>query len=86
MVFDFQTVASNAIGEYLLSLGYNVLSAENGSVALGLSAPCKGNVDLILADFILPGRRDREVAAKVLGIHPNACVLLMCRSRSDRRR
>jgi CheY-like chemotaxis protein len=72
MVFDFQTVESNAIGEYLLSLGYNVLSPENGSVALRLCATCKGNIDLILADLILPGRRDLEVAAKVLEILPNA--------------
>jgi two-component system, cell cycle sensor histidine kinase and response regulator CckA len=62
---------------YLLSLGYNVLSAESGEVALRLSATRKGHIDLILADFIIPGLRGLEVSAKVLEIHPNARIILM---------
>jgi two-component system cell cycle sensor histidine kinase/response regulator CckA len=77
LLVEDEKALRNVIGEYLLSLGYNVLSAENGDVALRLPATCKGHIDLILADFILPGLRGLEVAAKVLEIHPNARVILM---------
>ncbi|MGB7729351.1 MAG: PAS domain S-box protein [Candidatus Acidiferrum sp.] len=77
LLVEDERALRNVIGEYLLTLGYNVLSAENGDVALRLSATCKGHIDLILADFILPGLRGLEVAAKVLDIHPNARVILM---------
>ncbi len=77
LLVEDEKALRNVIGEYLLSLGYNVLSAENGDVALRLSATCKGDIHLILADFILPGLRGLEVAAKVLEIHPNARVILM---------
>lgn len=77
LLVEDEKALRQVIGEYLLSLGYNVLSAENGDMALRLSATCKGQIDLVLADFILPGLRGLEVAAKVLEIHPNARVILM---------
>jgi CheY-like chemotaxis protein len=64
---------AQAIGQAVIGQGYRVIYRE----ALRLSATCKGQIDPVLADFILPGLRGLEVAAKVLEIHANARVILM---------
>lgn len=59
----------------LRSFGYEVLEAENGSEALALLQQDRPDVDLLIADIVMPGMGGKEVAERVREIIPTAKVL-----------
>ncbi|MFZ0546312.1 MAG: response regulator [Candidatus Promineifilaceae bacterium] len=63
--------------EILEELGYTVLVAEDGQVALELVAQHEGHIDLLLTDVVMPGINGRELAAHLLQSRPTLKVLLM---------
>jgi len=58
-------------------LGYTVLSAPNGRVALQLARAQERPIDLILADVMLPEMRAVDLVRQVRAIHPGVRVLYM---------
>jgi PAS domain S-box-containing protein len=57
-------------------LGYEVLAAERAEDALELLAQHAGDVDLLIADIIMPGMSGREMATRAQAARPHLRVLL----------
>ena len=59
-------------------LGYRILEAPDGELALRVFGANASSVDLLLTDVVLPGRvRGREVAERIRAMRPEVKVLFM---------
>ncbi|MBU1220941.1 PAS domain S-box protein [Myxococcota bacterium] len=74
IVEDEKNVREMAI-RILSRLGYKILEAPSGKDALILAENYKDNIDLLLTDVIMPGINGRELAVRMLPIHPEMKVL-----------
>src|SRR3990167_4827004 len=71
---DEEEVRSTSV-EYLKTLGYEVLEAENGDIALDIFKKNQ-NIDLLFTDIVMPGTlRGPDLAEQVKKIKPNIKVL-----------
>ena len=61
----------------LVTSGYTVLDAASGERALAIAHESTAPIDLLLADVVLSDIRGRELAARLLTMHPRARVLYM---------
>lgn len=61
----------------LTQLGYEVLSAEDGTEALALSASHHGPIALLLTDMVMPRMGGGELVRRMRQLHPDLPVLLM---------
>lgn len=59
------------------SLGYGVLTAANGKLALDLLGQVKSPVALLLTDVVMPGMTGRELADLATKLRPELKVLYM---------
>jgi CheY-like chemotaxis protein len=57
--------------------GYSVLVASSGDEALALAKTSGKPIDLIATDVVMPGLGGRDLARRLLAIHPHAKVLFM---------
>ncbi len=64
-------------GEILSSAGYRVLQARSAEDALGAYKQCDGQVDLLLADIMLPGENGNTLAGKLRMEDPEIKVLFI---------
>ncbi|MGZ3545625.1 MAG: PAS domain S-box protein [Gemmatimonadaceae bacterium] len=65
-----------AVRQILERLGYTVIEAPNGAVALS-AAEHTSTVDLLLTDVVMPEMSGRELAERFTQIRPNTQVLFM---------
>ena len=65
------------VADYLESLGYQVLSAENGSAAIEMARRHAGKLHLLLSDFVMPKVGGRELAAELRRSDPNLRIIFM---------
>lgn len=77
LVVEDEKSLREVLVEYLTGKGYRVLAAEDGAAAKTICETCERPVEVLLTDFIMPGRRGPEVAEDVLKIHPGARVIMM---------
>ncbi len=61
----------------LEDLGYRVLPANSPVEALNLLKKFQGDIQLLLADVVMPGMNGRELAKQVQDIHPKMKTLYM---------
>jgi len=74
LVEDNQSV--RALARTLLSrLGYTVCEASNGREAIELAQGRRGRIDLLLTDVVMPGMNGREMAERLVALHPEMKVL-----------
>lgn len=57
--------------------GYQVITAASGADALSVLTTRVEHVDLLLTDVIMPNMQGKELAAKVLALHPDTPVVFM---------
>ena len=57
--------------------GYTVLKASHGDDALLVCKEHKGPIHLMVTDVVMPGMSGRELADRLLPIHPDMKVLYM---------
>ena len=76
VVEDEETVRKLAVRS-LKSLGYRVLDAPEGGMALLVCEEFKGRIHLILTDVVMPGMGGRKLAERLKQIHPEMKVLFM---------
>jgi CheY-like chemotaxis protein len=65
------------IAETLRDLGYGVMGAANGEMALKLLNQKDTRIDLLLTDIVMPGMNGRELAGNAQRIRPEMPVLYM---------
>ncbi len=61
----------------LVQLDYNVLTADRPTDALALANKHKGDIDLLIADVILPEMNGSELSTRLRNIFPNMKTLFM---------
>ncbi len=75
LVVDDDPGVREALSEFLLSLGYSVVSVENGEEALREYR--KGEVDMIMADLIMPNMDGMELLDRVRESKNDDVIFLM---------
>lgn len=71
-------VAILKMGRRILErLGYQVLTAGTPGKALDLARNYEGRIHLLLTDMIMPEMNGKDLAERVLAVHPDASVLYM---------
>jgi CheY-like chemotaxis protein len=67
----------NYLGNVLRSLGYRVIAAGNGKLALERLAQQDLRIDLMLTDVVMPGMNGRELAKSADVLRPQLKVIYM---------
>jgi CheY-like chemotaxis protein len=57
--------------------GYVILDAVSGQTALSVAQGFEGDIDLLIADVVMPGMRGDELALRLLGLRPELRILYM---------
>jgi signal transduction histidine kinase/ActR/RegA family two-component response regulator len=65
------------VREILIGLGYKVLESPKPEEALTLCERHRGRVDLLITDFVMPRMNGRELASRIVAVHPETSVLYM---------
>jgi len=77
LVVEDQDVVRELAVDLLSGLGYSVMEAKDGMVALELCMRYRGKIQLLLTDVVMPKLGGRELAARVRDLHPETRVLYM---------
>jgi two-component system, cell cycle sensor histidine kinase and response regulator CckA len=77
LLVDDHAAARKSMQRLLLDAGYRVLGAHSGRDALKVFAEHSAEVDLLVADIMMPGMNGRELAKTLLGQKPGLKVLLI---------
>jgi CheY-like chemotaxis protein len=77
LAVDDDPMMLDLVEEILTPLGYKVLSAATGEEALEMISTQQENIDLLLADVVLPGIKGQELAKQMLADCPEIRVLFM---------
>ncbi|MGL1890128.1 MAG: PAS domain S-box protein [Spirochaetaceae bacterium] len=76
LVIDDEELIRITTDSMLESLGYKVISAENGQIGLQKFIEYKGQIDLIILDMIMPVMDGREAYTKIREIDPDIPVII----------
>jgi len=77
LLVDDHAAARKSMQRFLLDAGYRILAAHSGKDALKVFAEHSAEVDLLIADIMMPGMNGRELAETLLGQKPGLRVLLI---------
>ncbi len=77
LIIDDDETVLRFVLRALEKLGFNVLTASNGPEALLLCEEHEGDIDIVLADVILPGLKGAELRAYLRSKRPNARLIFM---------
>jgi PAS domain S-box-containing protein len=77
LVVDDNEDVRDVILAYLEALGYQSLQAANGADALELLTDAGSSVDLLLADYAMPGMSGADLARAVRGTWPDLPVIVI---------
>jgi two-component system cell cycle sensor histidine kinase/response regulator CckA len=77
LVIDDEAAIRDVAHRVLTSAGYQVMTAANGSEALGLLRDGKVVADLVLTDVVMPGMTGPAFAAQARAMFPGLPVLFM---------
>jgi two-component system response regulator PilR (NtrC family) len=75
LVVDDDAGVREALSEFLLSLGYGVVTVENGEDALAEYG--KGDFDVVMADLIMPNMDGMELLRQIREGKNNEVIFLM---------
>jgi CheY-like chemotaxis protein len=77
LVVDDNEDVRDVIVAYLDTLGYRSLEAASGADALALLADAGGSVDVLLADYAMPGMSGADLARRVSSKWPKLPVIVI---------
>ncbi len=77
LLVDDHASARKSMQRRLLDAGYRILAAHSGKKALKVFAEHSAEIDLLIADIMMPGMNGRELAEALLGQKPSLKVLLI---------
>lgn len=76
LIVDDERVNIEVMKELLETLGYKVLTAQNGKKAIELYREHSNNIRLVILDMIMPEMNGKETLEKLMEIKESVCVLL----------
>jgi two-component system, cell cycle sensor histidine kinase and response regulator CckA len=65
LIVEDQPALLDVMSEYLASMGYKTLKAQDGDTALRVAAAHVGPIHVLLTDVIMPGIRGPELATQM---------------------
>jgi two-component system cell cycle sensor histidine kinase/response regulator CckA len=77
LIVDDESAILDVVVSILWDLGYNILTAPTGLLALRVSREYKGEIQLLLSDFQMPGMDGIALASQLTLERPQLKVLLM---------
>jgi len=77
LVVDDDPNVTSSVSEVLARREYNILTASTGSMGFYQSREFKGEIDLLLSDFQMPGMSGVDLATAITLERPQLKVLLM---------
>jgi PAS domain S-box-containing protein len=77
LLVEDEDVVRNLVREILEGNGYTVLEARNGAEALDVGRRFAAPIHLLVTDVVMPKMSGRELAERLLAIHPETRVLYM---------
>ena len=77
LIVEDEAIIRSNVRECLQQLGYHVLEAEDGDVALQICDGLPGKVDLVLTDLVMPGMGGHQLASELAQRHPEVRMLFM---------
>jgi two-component system, cell cycle sensor histidine kinase and response regulator CckA len=83
LLADDDASARNSMQRILRNAGYSVLPAPGGKRALQIFADHSGDIDLLVADWMMPGMSGRELADRLRRQKPGLRVLLISGYQDD---
>jgi PAS domain S-box-containing protein len=75
LLVEDEQIVRDLAARILKRLGYKVLQAPEGSRAILLAEEYKDRIDLLMTDVVMPGMNGRQLATRLLGLHPEMKVL-----------
>jgi CheY-like chemotaxis protein len=76
LVVDDEEIIRNVAKNILESLGYEVITAENGKKGLEIFLKEKDLIDIVILDMIMPEMNGKECFEEIKKISPDAKVVL----------
>ncbi|MFO7893771.1 MAG: PAS domain S-box protein [Longimicrobiales bacterium] len=77
LVVEDEAPVRSLVRKVLERKGYRVLEAADGKAALELAADHHGEIDLLIADLVMPGLSGREVAERLNAAEPDLATILI---------
>ena len=77
LVVEDEAMIRSNVRECLQQLGYQVLEAENGEVALQTCDRLMGKIDVVLTDLVMPGMGGHQLAGELSRRYPGVRMLFM---------
>jgi CheY-like chemotaxis protein len=77
LLVEDDSAVRRSVSRVLSECGYKVLEAASGAEALKICQSLQGEIDLLLADRVMPGLSGREVARQLRVLRPGLRVLYM---------
>ncbi len=77
LLVEDEDALRTTIGNFLRSLGYNVLEARSGDHALRMANDFDAAIDLILTDVVMPRMGGRELSEILQSSHPSMKQIFM---------
>jgi two-component system, cell cycle sensor histidine kinase and response regulator CckA len=77
LVVEDEAMIRSNVRECLQQLGYEVLEAESGEIALRLCEEWHGKIDLVLTDLVMPGISGHQLAGELAQRCPEVKVIFM---------
>jgi Response regulator containing CheY-like receiver, AAA-type ATPase, and DNA-binding domains len=76
LLVDDESMILTVGSEILKTLGYTILTAQDGSSAINLYKNSKENIDLVILDMVMPEMSGGEIFDELKKINPQVKVLL----------
>ena len=77
LLVEDEAQVRNIAQQILESLGYSVLTAENGERALTVAADYSEKIDLVITDVVMPQMGGRELVERLTPLRPNLRAVYM---------
>jgi two-component system cell cycle sensor histidine kinase/response regulator CckA len=77
LVVEDEAMIRSNVRECLQQLGYQVLEADNGEVALQTCDRLMGKIDVVLTDLVMPGMGGHQLAGELARRYPGVRMLFM---------
>lgn len=76
LIIDDESLIITVARDLLATLGYTILTAQNGSTALDIYKQSKETIDLVILDMVMPEMSGGDVFDKLKKINPDVKILL----------